>query len=225
MGEDMLDKSVPYKRIIMKLNYNNNSFSKDINLPDGYSFKMYEPGFENYWAEIETEVLEYKTKEEAIEYFEKELIPYQEQLKKRMVFIINQEGVAVANACAWYINYRGKHQAHVHFVAVRPDYQGMGLGKAIFTKILTMFPIFEAGEDIYLHTQTWSHVAIRMYLNMGFRLIKDESLGYYDKNYEEAVQVLEGIYEEDTMKLIRGNKYKYKFKILCRIIRQKIEGK
>jgi ribosomal protein S18 acetylase RimI-like enzyme len=224
MGEDMLDKSVPYKRVIMKLNYSNNNFSKDINLPEGYSFKMYEPGFENYWAETETEVLEYKTKEEAIEYFKKELIPYQEQLKKRMVFIMNQEGVAVANACAWYINYKGRHQAHVHFVAVRPDYQGRGLGKAIFAKILTIFSIYEAGEDIYLHTQTWSHVAIRMYLKMGFKLIKDDSLGYHDKNYEEAVEVLDGIYDEGTMKLIRGNKYKYKFNIMYKSIIQKVES-
>lgn len=224
MGEDMLDKSVPYKRVIMKLNYSNNNFSKDINLPEGYSFKMYEPGFENYWAETETEVLEYKMKEEAIEYFKKELIPYQEQLKKRMVFIMNQEGVAVANACAWYINYKGRHQAHVHFVAVRPDYQGRGLGKAIFAKILTIFPIYEAGEDIYLHTQTWSHVAIRMYLKMGFKLIKDDSLGYHDKNYEEAVEVLDGIYDEGTMKLIRGNKYKYKFNIMYKSIIQKVES-
>lgn len=224
MGEDMLDKSVPYKRVIMKLNYSNNNFSKDINLPEGYTFKMYEPGFENYWAETETEVLEYKMKEEAIEYFKKELIPYQEQLKKRMVFIMNQEGVAVANACAWYINYKGRHQAHVHFVAVRPDYQGRGLGKAIFAKILTIFSIYEAGEDIYLHTQTWSHVAIRMYLKMGFKLIKDDSLGYHDKNYEEAVEVLDGIYDEGTMKLIRGNKYKYKFNIMYKSIIQKVES-
>jgi GNAT superfamily N-acetyltransferase len=198
----------------MKLDNKKNNFNEDILLPKGYSFKMYEPGYEEYWAETETEVLEYKSKEEALEYFKKELIPYQEELKKRMVFIFNEEGIAVANACAWYINYKGKYQAQVHYVGVRPKYQGLGLGRAIFTKILTLFTIYEKGEDIYLHTQTWSHVAIRMYLNMGFVLIKDDSLGYHDKDYEEAVDILEKIYEEATMKQIRGNKLLYR----CRLI-------
>lgn len=218
----MLDKSIPYKRIIMKLNNNKNNLSDNIVLPEGYFFRMYEPGYEKYWAETETEVLEYESKEAALAYFKKELLPYQAQLKNRMVFIFNEEGIAVANACAWYINYKGKHQAQVHYVGVRPKYQGIGLGKAIFAKILTLFDKYEKGEDIYLHTQTWSHVAIRMYLNSGFVFIKDDSLGYHDKNYEEAVEILETIYDEATMKQIRGNKLLYRFKIVYRNVVNKI---
>jgi len=212
----MLDKSVPYKRIIMRLDYNKNNFKGEVVLPKGYSFKMYEPGMEVNWAETETEVLEYNTKEVALSYFQKELIPYQELLRERMVFILSPEGNPVANACAWYVNYKGKHQAHVHFVGVRPEYQGIGLGKAIFLKILSIFPEVEPGEDIYLHTQTWSHKAVRMYLNMGFKLIKDETIGYYDKNRDEAIEVLDQIYDEETMRQIRGNRYSYRVKRLLR---------
>jgi GNAT superfamily N-acetyltransferase len=219
---DMLDKSIPYKRIIMKLDKSKNDFNDNIVLPEGYFFRMYEPGYEEYWAETEAEVLEYKSKKEALAYFKKELLPYQKQLKRRMVFIFNEEGVAVANACAWYINYKGRHQAQVHYVGVRPKYQGLGLGRAIFTKILTLFSQYEKGQDIYLHTQTWSHVAIRMYLKMGFVLIKDDSLGYHDKNFEEAVAVLGTIYDEYTMKQIRGNKLLYRLKIVYRNIINKI---
>lgn len=214
----MLDKSIPYKRIIMKLDNNKNNFRDNIILPEGYSFRMYEPGYEEYWAETETEVLEYESKEDALAYFKKELLPYRDQLKRRMVFIFNEEGIAVANACAWYINYKGKHQAQVHYVGVKPKYQGQGLGKLIFTKTLTLFAKYERDEDIYLHTQTWSHVAIRMYLNMGFVLIKDDSLGYHDKNYEEAVAVLETIYDEGMMKVIRGNKFLYRMNTAYRNI-------
>jgi ribosomal protein S18 acetylase RimI-like enzyme len=210
----MLDKSVPYKRIILKLDYHKNCYNKDFSLPEGYYYQMYEPGLEQEWARTEAEVLEFDTKEKALEYFRENLVPYQEQLKKRMVFIRNRENKIVANACAWYIDYKGKHQAHVHYVAVRPGYQGIGLGKAVFTKVLSLFPEFEPGEDIYLHTQTWSHIAIRMYLNMGFRMIKDDEIGYHDKDYEEAVKALEMIYDESTMKLVRGNKYFYKMKLL-----------
>lgn len=198
----MLDKSVPYKHIIMKLEYKKNSYQEPITLPKGYFFQMYQEGLEKEWAKTESEVLEFDSCNTALEYFKKDLLPYQEQLKKRMVFIMNEEGITVANACAWYINYKGKHQAQVHYVAVRPKYQGIGLGRAVFTKILTLFPIYEPEEDIYLHTQTWSHAAISMYLKMGFRMIKDDELGYYDKDYKEAVNILKDIFDESIVKLI-----------------------
>ncbi|MFA9376312.1 MAG: GNAT family N-acetyltransferase [Lachnotalea sp.] len=220
----MLDKSIPYKRIIMKLDSKKNKFNQDIKLPRGYFFQMYEPGLELDWAETEAEVLEYETKEKALAYFKKELIPYQDELEKRMVFIRNHDGVIVANACAWYINYKGLHQAQVHFVAVKPDYQGIGLGKAIFTKILTLFQIYEAGHDVYLHTQTWSHIAIQMYLDMGFEIIKDESLGYRETDLEEAIAVLNLVYDETTMERIRGNRYQYKLKLIYKSIIIKIKS-
>ncbi|MBA4688080.1 MAG: GNAT family N-acetyltransferase [Candidatus Galacturonibacter soehngenii] len=198
----MLDKSIPYKRIIMKLDYEKNlSYDKNT-LPQGYFFKMYEEGLEKEWAKTETKVLEFENEEKALSYFKKDLIPYKEQLKKRMVFVMKEDNIAVANACAWYINYKGMHQAQVHYVAVRPEYQGLGIGKAVFKEALSLFPIYEPGEDIYLHTQTWSYKAIKMYLKMGFQLIKDDSLGYHDKDYQEAVKILESILDESTMKLL-----------------------
>lgn len=198
----MLDKSIPYKRIIMKLDYEKNLSYNENTLPQGYFFKMYEEGLEKEWAKTETKVLEFENEEKALSYFTKDLIPYKEQLKKRMVFVMKEENIAVANACAWYINYKGMHQAQVHYVAVRPEYQGLGIGKAVLKKALSLFPIYEPDEDIYLHTQTWSYKAIQMYLKMGFRLIKDDSLGYHEKDYQEAVQILETILDERTMNMI-----------------------
>ncbi|OYO96126.1 hypothetical protein CG709_12130 [Lachnotalea glycerini] len=98
---------------------------------------------------------------------------------------------------------RGRRPAPVQYVAVRPKYQGMGLGKAVFMKVLSAFTKVEPDEDIYLHTQTWSHKAIRMYLKMGFRLITDDRIGYHDYHYEEAVKVLETVYDEQIMNLVK----------------------
>lgn len=199
----MLDKSVEYKRIIMKLDHNKNKQLEEPMLPEGYTFQMYKEGMEVEWATTETEVLEFETRNKALIYFEENLKPYKEQLKDRMVFIINSEGNAVANACAWYLDYKQRHQAQVHYVAVRPNYQGLGLGKAILLKILSLFPIYEPCEDIYLHTQTWSHRAVHMYLKKGFRLVTDEFLGYEESDYEKAVQILEHVYDKETMRLVR----------------------
>lgn len=186
----------------MKLNYENNLSFDENTLPQGYFFKKYEEGLEKEWAKTETRVLEFENEEKALSYFTKDLIPYKEQLKKRMVFVMKGENIAVANACAWYINYKGTHQAQVHYVAVRPEYQGLGIGKAVFKKALSLFPIYEPGQDIYLHTQTWSYKAIEMYLKLGFYLIKDDSLGYHEKDYQEAVKILESILDKHTMEMI-----------------------
>lgn len=198
----MLDKSIPYKRIIMKLDYEKNLSYDENTLPQGYFFKMYEEGLEKEWAKTETKVLEFENEDKALSYFTKDLIPYKEQLQKRMVFVMKEENVAVANACAWYIDYKGIHQAQVHYVAVRPEYQGFGIGKAVFKKALSLFPIYEPGQDIYLHTQTWSYKAIKMYLKMGFCLMKDDSLGYHEKDYQEAVKILKSVLDERTINMI-----------------------
>lgn len=200
----MLDKSVPYKHVIMKMDNEKNNFDDLISLPDGFSFSFYKDGFERNWAKTEHQVLEFDTELLAYEYFAKNMLPFKEELKKRMIFILNNYKEPIANACAWYVDLldetcKGEpskliRQAQVHYLAVQPEYQGLGLGNALIKKTLSLFKIYEPGKDIYLHTQTWSHRAIRMYLKIGFELIKDDSLGYTKKEYNEAVKILEQIY-------------------------------
>lgn len=200
----MLDKSVPYKHVIMKMDNEKNNFDGLISLPEGFSFSFYKEGFERNWARTEHLVLEFDTELLAYEYFAQNLLPFKEQLKNRMIFILNKYKEPIANACAWYVDFNNEaggdepiqiiHQAQVHYVAVQPKYQGLGLGSALIKKTLSLFKIYEPGQDIFLHTQTWSHRAIKMYLNIGFELVKDEAVGYSDKQYREAVKILEYIY-------------------------------
>ncbi len=192
-SDNLLDKSVKYKPIIMCLKKEKYKPRRIILLPRGYKFKFYEKGDEKYWAEIEYSVGEFDSYEAALEYFQKDMKPYEEELMKRMVFIVNKDKIPVANACCWYKDIKGVHQAHVHYVAVRPEHQNKGLGKAVFLKMLSLFEAYEPNQDIYLHTQTWSHKAIRMYLKYGFEMVTDELANYHEKQREEAIQVLKEI--------------------------------
>lgn len=67
----MLEKSLPYSDIIMKADHVTASTWKPAYLPDGYSFKMYEEGDETAWADLETSVKEFSSREEALAYFQK----------------------------------------------------------------------------------------------------------------------------------------------------------
>ncbi|HHW31842.1 MAG TPA: GNAT family N-acetyltransferase [Clostridiaceae bacterium] len=202
----MLDKSIPYKHVIMRLN--RNTYFDEPSLPEGFHFRFFQKGDEYHWARIETSVLEFDNEEKALAYFSRDYLYRLPELEKRCVFVINREGLPVATATAWYANSRLGYQASLHWVGVCPEYQGKGLGKAVVKKVLSLFASWEPEERIWLHTQTWSHVAIRMYHSLGFNILKTESTAVeiggenpgpvISKNdYEEAMQILKDIYEPE----------------------------
>lgn len=200
----MLDKSIPYKHVIMRLN--KNIYFEEPSLPEGFHFRFFQKGDEYHWARIETSVLEFENEEKALAYFSRDYLYRLPELEKRCVFIINPEGLPIATANAWYANSEVGYQASLHWVGVCPEYQGMGLGKAIVKKVLSLFASWEPEERIWLHTQTWSHVAIRMYHSLGFNMLKTERTAVeiggenpgpvISKNdYEEAIEVLKDVLE------------------------------
>ena len=197
----MLDKSIEYKHIIMKLPIGEYKPLEAI-LPKGYRFKFYESGDRNSWAEVETSVLEFDSEEKALEYFDREFLPYEDELYKRMIFIINPDGEAVATATAWYKNAERKGRyAKVHWVAVKPEYQGLGLGKAVMRKCLETLSSVGPYTDIYLHAQTWSHKAVRLYHALGFRMVKRASAYsklLFDGNndYRQALKILRTVIDK-----------------------------
>ena len=86
-------------------------------------------------------------------------------------------------------------QAILHWVSVVPGQQGLGLGKAVVQRALQIFSELEPGADIYLHTQTWSHRAVKLYEKFGFYITKEPNLFKYANNqYEEATALLAEIY-------------------------------
>lgn len=132
----MINKMLPYYGVIMK--------KRDVctypryELEKGFSFEAYTPGMEGDWCRIQTKAGMAATWNEAKIVFEQKFKPYSELLTKYCVFIVNSENYAVAAAALWPGKHFGKEHWRIHWVAVDPDYQGMGLGKALITKLLDM---------------------------------------------------------------------------------------
>jgi ribosomal protein S18 acetylase RimI-like enzyme len=194
----MLDKSIPYKNIIMKLDCKLISSLSDPVLPNGYTFRLYNDGDEINWARIETSVLEFESENDAYDYFTKIFIPRIDELKSRCVFVLNQDGLPIATTTAWYDDSDLGHQVHLDWVAVCPKYQGMGIGEAIVKKALQIYNELEPHEDILLHTQTWSHNAVNLYHKLGFVMMKTETIKCCGNDYLEAVKVLEDVVLPET---------------------------
>ncbi len=86
---------------------------------------------------------------------------------ERCFFILNDQDYAVGTISAWYRHdYRGLDYGLIHWVANRPAYQGLGLGKAGLSFALTTLAQWH--DRALLGTQTKRLPAIALYLNFGF---------------------------------------------------------
>ena len=192
----LLDKSIPKYNIIMKCDKEIISRIMEPSLSNEFMFKPYSDKDIEKWAKIEMSVGEFETKEAAINRFHKEFIPFGEELYERCWFITDRNNNYIATASA--LNYKkdNKHWASLNWVAVKPEYQGKGLGKAIVQKALTSCKTCEPNQDVYLKTQTWSHKAIKIYLKFGFNILKNETIAHYKNEYEDAIGVLKKVIDK-----------------------------
>ena len=83
----MLDKSIPYGNIIMICRGESVKAAQPMELPEGYTYKMYQPGDKMKWAEIEYSVGEFPSVEAAVEYFDKSYLPYEDRMVERSCYI------------------------------------------------------------------------------------------------------------------------------------------
>ena len=210
----MLDKSLPYVGFIMKMRKEKlRDFQVPV-LPEGFFYKMYEDGNQYDWARLESRVNEFDTPEKALTYFENEYsTPYSNELYKRCVFIKNPSGRIVATTTAWFMDSSIGHRNWLQWISTDPAEQGKGLGKAVISKAMKLYPELPGSSDVYLHTQTWSHTAIYLYHKLGFEAFDidhvkvkwDNAEGYrtMHNNTEKALIELEKVFNADRIASLR----------------------
>ena len=102
----------------------------------------------------------------------------------------------------------------LQWIACDPDCQGRGLGRAVIAKALSLYRNMNFDSDIYLHTQSWSHKAVYLYLQLGFELflIDDIKVSWHRepgfrimKNEPlEALEVMSEVYTSDVIEKMRS---------------------
>ena len=188
----MLDKSVPYAGLFMRKKAGTPPLP--YTLPQGYSFAFWNEGDETSWARIETSVLEFDSEFAALMRFAGDFLPYKDELRRRCIFIENGGGVKIATSTAWWRHVDGEIRPWLFWVGVDPEYQGLGLGKAIISRALELLTEFYGDADFYLHTQTWSHKAIGIYVANGFKPTNEKTLyKNNNSNYKKAMKILREI--------------------------------
>lgn len=88
---------------------------------------------------------------------------------RRCFIVTDPRGLGVGTISAWYNReFRGKDYGRIHWVAVRPSYQGKGLGRAAMTH--AMNKLAEWHDRCYLWTSTERTGAVALYRSLGFEL-------------------------------------------------------
>ncbi len=189
--KSLLDKTVPYFNVIMRRSAG--LVIPRFILPRGFSLSWFVEGDEARWADIETSVGEFDDVPAALKYFQERYVPYLDELKRRLLLVRAANGDWVGTISAWW-NYTGaQRDASIHWLAVRPAYQGLGLGKVLVSECLYTLLRLEGDVEVFLHTQTWSHRAIGIYFKAGFEIVQRETFGEYQNDYDQAMPVLRRI--------------------------------
>lgn len=199
----MLDQRMLYKDILMscpkEIRFNNPI------LNDAYQFINFKDGDEISWAEIEVSAREFETIEEALNKFYTRFSNEKEQLYSSMIFIERKDThEKIATALAWHVKTGENILPMLHFVAVKENYQGLGLGRKIVEKALYILQNKYPNQNIVLHTQTWSWHAILLYQKLGFSILKEGSFGHYSNKYEEAMIELEKYLDKEVIDRIKN---------------------
>ncbi|HEY4537682.1 MAG TPA: GNAT family N-acetyltransferase [Erysipelothrix sp.] len=151
-----------YIELFMKSNDLSNT--EIYRLPRGYHFTYYLKGYETYWADIESSVGEFSSKEKALKHFHEEFKDQTQALTKRCLFLVDQDRQFIGTTMAWF-NDEGV--GRLHWVAIKPEFQGQDLGKALVSKAVDVLGKYH--QEAYLTTQTTSYKAINLYLELGFK--------------------------------------------------------
>jgi beta-glucuronidase len=85
----------------------------------------------------------------------------------RCFILRNEKGLGVGTISSWYSrNFRGEEWGRIHWVAIRPGYQGRGLANGMLSHALTQLALWH--DKAYLDTDTRRVAAIALYLKFGF---------------------------------------------------------
>ena len=134
--------------------------------PKGFTIRPYQPGDELIWQEIQSRSDNFN--QISTDTFWKAFGDNREFLIDRQFYVVNRNFTVVATGTSWFNNaYKNFTFGRIHWLAVLPENQRKGLGKALLTFLCQKLK--SLGHDkVYLTTSTLRIQAINLYLGFGF---------------------------------------------------------
>lgn len=174
---DNNDKRIKHYELLLEKDLDS---IRNFELPQGYHFEFYKDGDRDTWIEIEKSAKEFSDYDDGISAWNRYYLGKEKELLNRMIFVVNEQGEKLATATAFY-DIHGKDKSGagwLHWVAVKREYQGKGLSKPLITYALKiMKSLGYVHAKIPTQTNTW--LAVKIYLDLGFRPIPENAVNSY----------------------------------------------
>ena len=152
----------------------------------GITVRNYQLGDEKHWAAIEYSIGDFQSIVEAELYFKTH---YKDEIYDRCFFAEDKDKNVIGTCIAWHDLKDDESVSSLHWLAVDPNYQNNGAGKALLNAVMSYYCKNHL-MPVYLHTQPWSYKAIKLYLSAGFKIMKTDTFADYKNEYSEAISIL-----------------------------------
>ncbi len=141
-------------------------------LPSGYRFRTYHDGDAKTWLDLH--IASEPFVEMTPDLFDKQFHDGMDLLPQRMYFVESADGASVGSITAWWDKDRNgaDERGRIHWVVVHPDHRRLGIAKAMMTQ--AMLTLADHYRWAMLDTSSGRPVALKMYLDFGFRPDPDE---------------------------------------------------
>lgn len=156
-------------------------------LPVGYKVRNCRPDELDVWK-----AFPFDTPEEAgayqgfmTQFFEETYGGQEDLFFEKTLFVCDTFDKPLATCASW-LAY-GKFQT-IHWFKTLKAYEGQGLRRALLSIIMTRFE--STDYPIFLHTQTGSFRAIKLYADFGFKLLQGTSFGSRNHYLDPYLPVL-----------------------------------
>jgi GNAT superfamily N-acetyltransferase len=128
--------------------------------------RLFVPGDEKLWIKIQT--ASDKDNTFNIQRFQDTLLNDYDSIAQRQYYLFNENKQPIGTGTAWYADNKIDSSCGlVHWVAILPEFQGKGLGKALVALLLNrMSQLVHILAKV--NTYTSKITAINMYLKFGF---------------------------------------------------------
>jgi len=181
-----LEDNIPDKNLFMMCPQFEHDAARE--LPMGFHVRYCKPSELDTWK-----AMHFDTPEEAAEYhafmtqyFNDMYFPKGDLFYHTCLFVCDQDDRPIGTGFLW--------KAYdmiwtLHWLKVLKEYEGKGIGRALLSVV--MKSISEKEYPVFLHTHPSSYRAIKLYSDVGFRLLSDPFIGNRQNDLDECLPILQ----------------------------------